>query len=276
MATLGALYAQTKRRLAGAGMPSPDLDAKLLISYALGCAPNDVHLKPDMTAVSNEALEEVIQRRIAHEPVSKITGSRGFYGLEFEVTPDVLDPRADTETLVDAARAACKPDARILDICTGTGCIPLALLSVLPSATALAVDVSEAALKVATRNAARLGLQNRITFIESDWLDGVEGLFDLITCNPPYIPTADIEMLDADVRLFDPHLALDGGADGLEPYRIICPQIRNFLRGGGKAFFEIGAAQARDVIKIVADCGLQVDAVIRDLGGNERVVCVSK
>lgn len=274
MNTLSELYLEIKRRFRDAGLESPELDTKRLISFALGCAPEDVLLKPDTPVHANAVLDDAVTRRLAHEPVSKITGTRGFYGLEFEVTKDVLDPRADTETLVDAARKGMKPDARILDICTGTGCIPLALLSASPLASALAVDVSAAALDVARRNAVRLELADRIMFRESNWLENVEGTFDVITCNPPYIPSADIATLDADVRLHDPLLALDGGADGLMPYRILFPQIRNFLAAGGKACFEFGAGQAADVTRLAADCGLQVGDVLRDLGGIERVVCL--
>lgn len=274
MNTLSELYLDIKKRFRDAGFDTPELDAKTLLSFALGVAPEDVLLKPDTPVRPNTVLDDAVARRLAHEPVSKITGMRGFYGLEFEVTKDVLDPRADTETLVDAARKGMNPDVRILDICTGSGCIPLALLSAAPLATAVAVDVSAAALDIARRNAARLGLSDRIVFRNSDWLENVEGTFDVVTCNPPYIPSADIAGLDAGVRLHDPLLALDGGADGLLPYRILFPQIRKYLAAGGRAYFEFGQGQANDITRLAAGCGLQVNAVLRDLGGIERVVCL--
>jgi len=277
--TLGALYAQIRKQFRDAGLPTPDMDAKLLLSHALGCAPDDVILKPDTPVPAKHAiLDAAIKRRLSHEPVSKIIGLRGFYGLEFEVSVDVLDPRPDTETLVDAARAHIEgqgpSDARILDLCTGSGCIALALLSIFPHATALGADISDAALAVAARNVVRHGLDRRMTLVKSSWLENIEGQYDILTCNPPYIPTGDIAALDADVRLYDPMLALDGGDDGLNPYRILFPQIRNLLKKGGAAFFEIGIGQAEDARKIADACGLQVSDMKRDLGSIERVVCL--
>ncbi|NBX66220.1 MAG: peptide chain release factor N(5)-glutamine methyltransferase [Proteobacteria bacterium] len=302
--TLGALYRQIKTRFGAAGIETPELDAKLLLSYALGCAPNDVLLKPETPAQTNKVLEDALARRLKHEPVSKIIGTRGFYGFEFEVSRNVLDPRADTETLVDAARIFISSsfrrrpestlnndeykidgtvdpclrrddDIKILDLCTGSGCIALTLLNLFSNIKATATDVSPKALSVAKRNAERLGLSNRVRFLESDWLKNIEGRFDVITCNPPYIPSNDIETLEADVRLYDPLLALNGGADGLVPYRIVFPQIRKFLKKGGVAFFECGAGQAEDIVKIAASCGLEVVSIAKDLAGISRVVCLS-
>jgi len=277
--TLGALYAQIRKQFRDAGLPTPDMDAKLLLSHALGCAPDDVILKPDTPVPAQHAiLDAAIKRRLSHEPVSKIIGLRGFYGLDFEVSVDVLDPRPDTETLVDAVRAHIEgrgpSDARILDLCTGSGCIALALLSIFPHATALGADISDAALAVAARNVARHGQDRRMTLVKSIWLENIEGQYDVMTCNPPYIPAGDIAALDVDVRLYDPMMALDGGDDGLNPYRILFPQIRNLLKTGGAAFFEIGIGQAEDAHKIADTCGLQVSDVKRDLGGIERVVCL--
>lgn len=278
MPTLGALYREIKEAFRESGLETPDLDAKLLLSYALGCAPQDVILKPDTPVTPNAVLDDAVARRLKREPVSKITGTRGFYGLEFEVRTDVLDPRPDTETLVDAVRkflsSTGEGDVEILDICTGTGCIPLALLSVLPHARALGVDISPAALRLAQRNAEKLGLAARMTVMKSNWAQDVTGRFDIITCNPPYIPSADIDSLAPDVRHYDPILALDGGKDGLDAYRIVFPQIRTLLRDGGMAFFEIGAGQAHDIARLAADCGLRVTSVVSDLGGIERVVCL--
>ena len=279
MTTLGALYQAVRKRLRAAGLETPELDAKRILSYALGCAPDDVVLKPDAPAPQHhDVLERCIARRMAHEPVAKITGMRGFYDLDFEVTRDVLDPRPDTETVIDAVRrfvgASGIAQPRILDVCTGTGCIPVTLLHLFASATACATDVSEAALAVAARNVARHGMDRRMTLQQGNWLENVTGRYHVITCNPPYIPTHDIAGLESDVRDYDPHLALDGGNDGLDPYRILFPQIRGRLENDGAAFFEIGAGQADDVRKIAAACGLQVFDVVRDLGGVERVVCM--
>lgn len=272
MSTIGAIYQDARQTLRAAGMETPDLDAKLLISYALGCAPDDVILKPDTPAEVNNTLRDAVSRRMHHEPVSKIVGTREFYGLPFHVTKDVLDPRPDTETLVDAARIYIGPNARILDLCTGSGCILATLLTLYPDATGVGSDISEAALKVADENLRRNNVEKRASLIKSDYLESVNGTFDLIVCNPPYIKSAVVESLDADVRLYDPHLALNGGEDGFTPYKIVFPQIRNYMNGGAHALFEFGAGQGDDIARLAENVGLQVIARKRDLGGHERVV----
>lgn len=274
--TLGALYKSLKDRLSAGGIETPEMDARLLISYALGVAPDDVILKPEREVPDHhEVLESFIARRLKHEPVSKIVGVRDFYGLSFDVNEHVLDPRADTEVLVDAARhfieTLDKDRVRILDLCTGTGCIAAALLSVFPKVTAVAVDISEDALNVARANFRKLGLEDRVTIIQSDLLEEVRGQFDVIVSNPPYIQTAVIATLDDDVRLYDPHLALDGGGDGLSVYGIVFPQIRNYMAKGAAAFFEIGYDQEEPIRKLAEYNGLQAVDVLRDLGGHPRV-----
>ena len=270
--TLSELYRAIKQRFQTAGLPTPDLDARLLISYALGCAPDDVLLKPDMPVESNRVLDDAVARRLKSEPVSKITGQREFYGLVFDVTADVLDPRADTETLVDEARKYLKPGTRILDLCTGTSAILTALLTLEPTATGVAADISDAALNVARGNIKRHGLESRVQILKSNWLENITGAFDIITCNPPYIESAAIGELHDDVRLYDPHLALDGGADGMEPYRIVFPQIRNHMNDGAVALFEIGATQGPDITRLAQNTGFTDVRVIRDYGDNARVV----
>lgn len=270
--TLADLYQNIRARFRDAGLDTPELDARLLISYALGCAPDDVILKPDMPVTSNAVLDDALARRLKNEPVSRITGTREFYGLTFDVTPDVLDPRADTETLVDEARKYLKPGARILDLCTGSGAILAALLTLEPTATGIAADISQAALDVARGNFKRHALESRVQCVQGNWLENVAGTFDIIVCNPPYIESGVIHALDADVRLYDPHLALDGGADGLAPYRIVFPQIRGCMTDGAIALFEIGAVQGPDVTRLAQNIGLHVKYVLKDLGGNERVV----
>jgi release factor glutamine methyltransferase len=239
-----------------------------------------VILKPETSVPDNHpVLMQSIARRLKHEPVSKIIGSREFYGLAFDVNEHVLDPRPDTETLVDAARKhlerAGKADARILDLCTGSGCILAALLSVFPKATGVAADISHDALIVARGNFRRHALDNRVQIVQSNLLEGVSGRFDIVVCNPPYIRSGDIATLSADVRLHDPLLALDGGDDGLGIYRIVFPQIRNYLSDGGMALFEIGFDQGTDVRKMAEHNGLQVISILRDLGGHERVALVA-
>lgn len=280
MTTLGVLYQNMRIKLRDAGVATPDLDARLLLSHALGCAPEDVLLKPD-TPVSDRhtGVNDALMRRLKAEPVAKIIGRRAFYGLDFEVNKDVLDPRADTETLVDAARSHIektgKAGGRILDLCTGSGCILITLLSMFSDATGVGSDVSGAALTVADRNLRRHGIENRAQLLQSHWLENVSGRYDVVVCNPPYIASRDIENLDADVRLHDPRLALDGGEDGLVAYKIIFPQIRKFLFEDGIAVFEIGFNQADDVTRLAVDCGLRVINVYDDLNGQKRVVALA-
>ena len=256
-------------------MDTPDLDAKLLISFSMGCAPDDVILKPDTPVEANNTLRDAISRRLHHEPVAKIIGEREFYGLPFTVSKDVLDPRPDTETLVDAARIYIGSNARILDICTGSSCILTTLLTLYPDATGVGCDISDVALRIADENLRRNGVEKRAQLVKSDYLESITGTFDLIVCNPPYIESAAIESLDADVRLYDPRLALDGGDDGLAPYRIVFPQIRNHLNAGARAVFEFGAGQGDDVAQLAENVGLKVIARKSDLGGHERVVVLS-
>lgn len=280
--TLGQIYQDMRAQLRVAGFDTPDLDARLLVACALGCAPADVVLKPDMP-VNTDAVQRLmalLARRLAHEPVAKITGTKEFYGLTFHVTTDVLDPRPDSECLVEAAiryaQAQHIPAPRVLDICTGTGCLLISILHQLPHATGLGVDISAAALAVSQQNCMAHGLAQRMTLVQSDWLAALppDLRFDLIVCNPPYIPTHEIDTLAQDVRNYDPMLALDGGISGLAAYEKIFPQILSRLTPGGVALFEHGAGQADDVAACAALHGLQVISTVQDLAGHTRVVCL--
>ena len=217
-------------------------------------------------------------RRLAGEPLSRILGRREFWSLAFSLSPDVLDPRDDTETLVEAALAAFaarKADRlQVLDYGIGSGAILAALLTELPNAYGVGVDKSAAAAAQATDNLARLGLASRATILVSDWgaqLD--KSAFDLIVSNPPYIASAEIATLAAEVRDYDPRLALDGGTDGLDAYRALAPEIAQRLTPGGRFFVEIGADQAADVRAIFAAAELVGPRVVKDLAGHDRVVC---
>ena len=236
-----------------AGLDTPALDARRLLAGACGIEPGDVLLHPSRTIAADEArrLSDFVRRRRAREPVSRILGIRAFHGLDFEVTPATLDPRPETETLVDGVLAVVRSGAcaggeapRILDVGTGTGAILLALLAALPRATGVGVDIDPDALEVAGRNAERHGLARRVTFARSDWLDAVEGRFDVIVSNPPYIPRGDIAGLDPDVRCHDPLRALDGGEDGLDAYRVLIPAAADKLNAGGWLAMEVGDGQA--------------------------------
>ncbi len=206
------------------------------------------------------------RRRLAREPVSRILGRREFYGLEFEISPATLDPRPDTEVLVEAALqlmrerhpigtgGQTRPGLRILDLGTGSGAIIIALLAALPDARGVATDVSASALQVAARNAQRLGVSQRLQTVETSWLDGVDGTFDLIVSNPPYIPRFVIDTLDPEVAVFDPRGALDGGADGLDAYRSLIPAAGRALAPEGWLALEISQGQQNFVSDIAAIC----------------------
>jgi release factor glutamine methyltransferase len=227
-------------------------------------------------------LDAFIARRLAGEPVDRIIGHRGFWTLDLKVTPATLSPRSDSETIVRAGRdmILARHDRhaalRILDLGTGTGAILLALLHEFPRAAGLGIDISEEALLVARGNAGTTGLSSRAIFRRGDWTAGLTGPFDLIVSNPPYIPTPDIAGLDPEVRDHDPHLALDGGADGLACYRALLPQIPPLLTPEGVAILEFGQGQGAAVRDIALSCGLSLVEFRNDLNGIERAIILNK
>jgi release factor glutamine methyltransferase len=281
MTTLAALHRIARARLSDAGIVDAALDARLLVEELTGTTRTDLLARPEMnvSAEAAEKLSAALARRAAGEPVHRILGAREFYGLRLALSPDTLEPRPDTEALVDlalpVARNVCdeRGTCRILDLGTGTGAIALALLSAEPRASAAATDIAPGALATAKANAEALGLAARITFVRSDWFSEVEGTFDLIVSNPPYIPSAEIATLSPEVRGFDPLRALDGGADGLGPYRIIARDSGAHLGGDGAIAVEIGAGQGTDVTGIFAQSGFRLAGSRRDLGGHERALC---
>lgn len=266
---------------AEAGITTPDLDARLLLCWVLDvdAAMLIAHRERPLGAKA-AALTTAANRRLAREPVSRILGVRDFYGRTFQISPATLDPRPDTETLIDGALDYVKRHQptlplRILDIGTGTGCLLITLLAELPQATGLGTDVSPAALALAAANAARLGVSSRAQWKLADALDGVDGTFDLIVTNPPYIPSGVIPGLEPEVRLFDPLASLDGGADGMAIYRSIVAGI-SLVLPEGCAFFEVGHDQAAALITL-----LEAQATARqwptaeqrlDLAGHVRCV----
>jgi protein-(glutamine-N5) methyltransferase, release factor-specific len=267
-------------RFIAAGIESARLDARLLVAEALGCGPDRVALSPDtpLSPVQAERLEVLAARRAAREPMSHILGRRGFWTLTLKVTADTLDPRGDTETLVEAVLKRVPDRAaplRLVDFGTGTGAILLALLTELPNATGLGVDKSPAALAVARENARTHGLAPRAEFRLADWGEGLDQRFDVIVSNPPYIPDQDIDGLDPEVAAYEPRLALAGGPDGLECYRVLIPQMARLLAPGGIAAVEVGAGQAPAVAGLFTACGLAFATVERDLAGIGRCVLSS-
>ncbi|TWB41799.1 peptide chain release factor N(5)-glutamine methyltransferase [Nitrospirillum pindoramense] len=269
-------------RLAAAGCASPRLDVRLLAEEALGWSRTVLLLEGDrpVPAEAQAALAAFVERRAAREPVSRILGKREFWSLEFRLAPDTLDPRPDTETLVETALRHL-PDGgrprRLLDLGTGSGCILLALLSELPGAWGLGVDIAPGAARAAAANARHLGFAGRSAFLVGSWTDALAdgapgGRFDAIVSNPPYIPAADIAGLEPEVRTFDPLRALDGGADGLAPYRHLAKVAGGLLIPGGLLAVEHGAGQGADVAALFTAGGLEVLERVDDLAGHDRVV----
>lgn len=272
--TARGLIAAARRDLIAADIDNSALDARLLLQHAAGLSHAMIAADPDQ-AVAAEAAErfrQLLSRRLSHEPVSRILGAREFYGREFLVTPDVLDPRPDTETLIAAALPLIDGKSRILDLGAGSGAIIVTLLAERNGASGVAVDISLAALAVAGRNAALLGVADRLRLVEGSWFSGVDGRFDLIVSNPPYIPAGEIAGLEPDVRDYDPHLALAGGLDGLDAYRAIAAGAGAHLEAGGRVLVEIGAGQEDGVTAVFAACGLNRLGCHRDLGGHVRVL----
>jgi len=274
--TVGALRRRIGASLALASHTAA-LDARFLVAHALDCAARDLALLDD-NPVSPEAVTEALalaQRRKRGEPVGRIIGEREFWGLPFRLAPATLEPRPDTETVVSAALAAFaarrEEALTILDLGTGTGAILLALLSELPRATGLGVDRDSGAAATARLNARRLGLAERAFFLVGNWADAVAAGFDLVVSNPPYIPSQEIDSLPLEVRGFDPHIALDGGKDGLNGYRSIIPDLERIVKRDGRAFLEVGAGQLEIVRELAAGQGFAARGH-RDLAGIGRVV----
>jgi release factor glutamine methyltransferase len=276
-------FVETARQLREAGIDTPELDARALLCHAASLS-HEAYIAKAQDRLAPAALarlDQAVTRRLAREPVSRITGRREFYGRSFEIGPQVLDPRPDTETLIAAALALVERNGwrdqplKLLDLGTGTGCILIALLAELPHALGIGTDLSQAALELTTVNAARLGVGARAGFVAADWLDGIGGQFDLILSNPPYLASGEIAGLAPEVAAHDPMLALDGGPDGLDAYRRIAVGAPRVLAEGGRLLVEIGASQAADVSAIFHAAGLKLDrdhALCRDLAGRPRVV----
>jgi release factor glutamine methyltransferase len=280
--TAGAALVQMTRAFAEAGLDSAPRDARALLQGLLGIDGTALLTKPEQRLGNvAERIDDAVRRRLAREPVSRILGVRAFYGREFIVTPDVLDPRPDTETVVELTLEIIKSAGlddkalRIADIGTGSGILIVTLLAELPRASGVATDVSAAALDVAKRNAERLGVASRATFVATRGLDGCGGPFDLIVSNPPYIPKAEIPGLEPEVRAYDPMLALDGGADGLNIYREIAKEAADG-EISKRLIVEIGAGQAIDVEHIFGASKWRLAATKSDLGGHVRAVALER
>ena len=267
--TIAEALARARRVLADTETPS--LDARLLLQAAMGITHEAVIADPDQPLTHAEEFHSFITRRLADEPVSRILGKREFYGRNFKVTPAVLDPRADTEVVVELALSLMPAEAPVsfLDIGTGSGTIAVTLAAERPSWRGVALDISADALAVAKSNAETLNVTGHIDFALGNWFPP-PSQFDLIISNPPYIPAEIIATLDDSVKNYDPHLALRGGADGLEAYRHISIHAAEFLKPHGVIVVEIGAGQAADVARIFALSGFILIRKTIDLGGHIR------
>ena len=275
----GKLYEEGTRILADAGIEEREakLDARFLLEHVCGTTLQTLLLNKERPVSAEEegAYRELIAQRRERVPLSYITGKRDFMGLTFEVTRDVLIPEQDTENLAEEIMRHLCGGERILDLCTGSGCILLSLLSYSNGTTGVGTDLSGKALSIAERNAERLGLLERTAWRQGDLFEAVSGdeKFDLIVSNPPYIKSEVIPSLAAEVSVYEPRLALDGGKDGLYFYRKIIPGSVSRLVTGGMLFLEIGSDQAEEVSALMRDAGFYEVRTIRDYGGNDRIVC---
>jgi release factor glutamine methyltransferase len=267
-----------RRMLKAGGIEDAAAEARILAAGVLGLSRTDLFARGDMPIEepARDRLLEAVARRLKGEPPYRILGQRPFFGLEFKLSKGTLEPRPDTEVLVDTVLGLLS-DRRdeplaLVDLGTGTGAISLALLAHLPAARAVGVDLDPDALATAAENAALNGLSERFSTAQSNWFDDISGTFDVIVSNPPYIRSEVIPGLDREVREHDPHLALDGGVDGLDAYREIARRVHAFLRPGGLVAVEIGYDQQGEVEAIFAQHGLEMIRAVRDLGGRDRVL----
>jgi release factor glutamine methyltransferase len=275
--TLVATWKAAQAALKAANIDSPAIDARLLLEAATGANRVDILTDPyrPVTDDQKTVMDGYVERRLKREPVSRILGRKAFWKIMLNVTPDVLSPRPDTETLLDIALLAFEPHQAfsVIDLGTGSGAILLAILAERAGATGVGTDVSSEALAVAKENAANLELDGRAAFLRTEWAAGFgDHSFDLVVSNPPYIPSADIPGLDPEVREHDPILALDGGPDGLVAYRELAPEIMRILKPGGIFAVEIGWDQAAAVRTLFVEAGFEGVRVVKDLGERNRVV----
>lgn len=266
------VYQEGMKALEQAGIVEAKVDARMLLESVCHTSYTDLYAHGDreVTEEEQKLYEEYLSRRQLHEPLQQIIGECEFMGLTFKVSRDVLTPRQDTENLVEEVMKELHDGMRILDMCTGSGCIILSLLHYSNDCQGVAVDLSEEALKIARANGERLG--EKVEWIRSDLFSNVEGKFDRIVSNPPYIASGEIDGLMTEVRDFEPRMALDGKEDGLFFYRKIIDEAREYLYHDGMLYFEIGYDQGQSVSRLMKDAGFMEVNVVRDFAGNDRIV----
>lgn len=280
ISTLQMIYREGKEQLEAAGVPDADLDAWYLLEFVTGISKARYYGNPNAGIDEREALKyrDVIRQRAERIPLQHITGEQEFMGFSFQVDKHVLIPRQDTETLVEEALGVLKPKMKILDLCTGSGCILLSLLKLgekrgIAGLKGTGADISREALKVAEENGRRLEIpEDRVAWVRGDLFENLEGPFDLLVSNPPYIPSGELSGLQEEVRLHDPALALDGHEDGLYFYRRIAAEAGKYLRDGAYLMLEIGWDQGEAVSTLLEVAGYREVEVKKDLSGNDRVV----
>ena len=278
-ATYNNLYLDARKRLREAGVEGAQLEARELVCCAAGKSREQFYRDMALYASDpvEEKLAELLERRLAGEPVAYLIGEWEFYGLPLDISESVLIPRPDTETLVDHVVAWLRPlpECRVLDLCAGSGCIGLAVAKHVPGSHVVLGELDEGALRVCRQNIRRSNLTGRVTSMKLDAREKPTrslGEFNFLVSNPPYIPSADIDMLDVSVREHEPRLALDGGEDGLDFYRAICEKWRDALAPEGMLFFEVGIGQADQVLRIMRTNGFGDIQIVKDLNNIPRVV----
>lgn len=261
--------------LSDAGVEGAARDAQILLAHAMECEPSRLILMHDEEVLPEifHKFDTLLAAREKFQPVSQIIGGREFWGRWFNVTRDVLDPRPETESLIDIALKA-GPFARVLDLGTGTGILAVTLMAEWPDSRAIAVDISPEAILIATANAKAHKVSDRVMCVNSNWYDAVTGKFDLVVSNPPYIAMTEMAELSPDVLNWEPMMALTPGGDGLGSYRVIASELADYLDEGGLGLFEIGHSQGADVVKIFTDAGFKNVTVSKDMNGHDRVVAV--
>lgn len=282
--TLAALLASARRAMTESGIENAALDARVIVEHFSGTTRADAIARSDMTvdAGAVRSIHEAVARRIAGEPVYRILGFRDFYGMRLLLSTETLEPRPDTEALVDVILpylrqlAASGQECRILDLGTGSGAIALALLAAIPAARAIGVDVSADALATAARNALENGLSDRFEAVRSDWFEKISGEFQAIVSNPPYISSKELETLQREVLGHDPLKALHGGEDGLDAYRAIAAKAGKHIAPGGVVAVEIGHTQKADVVALFETAGFTLVEARKDLAGRDRALVFSR
>ena len=275
--TLGSLYKSVSIELTDAKVDRPQLEARILIAHAARIEHTRVIGYPEdkLNSITIGNLRKIVERRKRGEPIAHIIGMKEFWSLNFNVTKETLIPRPDSETLIESVLSMITnylDPLSILDLGTGSGCLLLALLSELPNAKGIGIDISSSACQIAEKNSNDLGLSKRAKFHQGNWMDGIRDKFDFIISNPPYIADSHIKFLEKEIRLFEPHKALSGGPDGLSAYRLIAKESINHLKSDGILAVEIGINQKKDISDIFAKNGLKINKIQRDYSNIERCI----